>query len=615
MSPTAAAADPHLIEECLRRVHARFVGEHRGEVASYIPELTAANPDHFGIALATADGTVYAVGDVDVPFTIQSVSKPFVYGMALDDHGVGTVMGKIGVEPSGEAFNSIVMDERHNRPMNPMVNAGAIAAASLVDGPDLGSRVTRVLDTFGAYAGRPLSIDEKVFESERATGNRNRAIAFLELSSGMIEEPVDAHLDLYFTQCSVLVTARDLVMMGATLANGGCNPVTGVRAIDADGATRVLSVMATCGMYDWSGEWMYRVGLPAKSGVGGGILVVLPGQLAIATFSPRLDEYGNSARGVLACETLARELSLHLLHPVTTAAAVVRRHYDAATVSSKRVRRAEDRAHLAEVGHTVKVFELQGDLSFASTERLLRDVEPALDGAADVILDFRRVGRADPTACSLLGHLAAAALAAGVRLQAVAVGAELRVALVAAGWEATAFAADGDEALEQAENRLLGLTTATDHATTAEALPLAGIDILSGLTAEDLAVLEANVERHTYADGATIIRAGDPADRLHFLVRGRAVVVLPLDGTTRMRRLRTFSEGVAFGESALFSGARRTADVLADGAVECCELSLERLGVLARDHPHLHAAILGGVGRNLASQLSKAMDEIRALDQ
>lgn len=613
MSDPRPDPNPHLIEQCLRQVHARFAGEHRGEVASYIPELLTADPDHFGIALATADGAVYAVGDVDVPFTIQSVSKPFVYGMALQDHGLDAVMAKIGVEPSGEAFNSITMDERHNRPMNPMVNAGAIAAAALVRGEGYEERLGRVVDTFGAYAGRPLSIDEKVFASERATGNRNRAIAFLELSTGMIEGPVDEHLDLYFAQCSLLVTARDLVMMGATLANGGRNPCTGVQAIDAEGATRVLSVMATCGMYDWSGEWMYRVGLPAKSGVGGGILVVLPGQLAIATFSPRLDEYGNSTRGVLACETLARDLSLHLLHPVTTAESVVRRRYDAATVSSKRVRRAEDRDRLVAEGTRIRVFELQGDLTFASAERLLRDVEPALDGAREVILDFRRVGRADPTARSLLGHLAAAARDAGVRLQGAAVGAEIRAGLEACGWATDAFATDVDDALERAENALLEIApvASTDHA---DVLPLGAIDILAGLSSSELAVIERAVSARRYGDGETIIRAGDEADRLFFLVAGRAVVVLPLGDGGRLRRLRTFSEGVAFGESALFSGARRTADVVADGPVECRELTLDRLHHLAAEHPHVHAAILAGVGRNLAGQLAKAMDEIRSLD-
>ena len=248
----------------LRELHAKYQGANEGELANYIPELTRANPNHFGVALATADGQVYAVGDSDVQFTIQSISKPLVYGLALEDHGPSTVLSRVGVEPTGEAFNSIVMDEVNNRPFNPMVNAGAIATTSLVKGGGPEDRFARILDMFSRYAGRKLSVDESVFESERSTGHRNRAIAYLQLNSGMIQEPVLEHLDLYFRQCSILVSARDLAMMAATLANNGVNPITGEVAIAAEHVKTVLSIMASCGMYDYSGEWVYRVGLPAK---------------------------------------------------------------------------------------------------------------------------------------------------------------------------------------------------------------------------------------------------------------------------------------------------------------------------------------------------------------
>ena len=203
---------PSVVQKALDRILGSVMHDANGEVADYIPELAKADPDRFGIAVATIDGHVYASGDADDPFTIQSISKPFVYGMALDDHGPEDVLRRVGAEPSGDAFNSIVMDEVNNRPLNPMVNAGAIACAALVRGNDLAGRRRRVLDTFGRYAGRELTIDEDVCESERRTGHRNRAIAFLELNSGMIDEPVDEHLDLYFAQCSILVTARDLAL-------------------------------------------------------------------------------------------------------------------------------------------------------------------------------------------------------------------------------------------------------------------------------------------------------------------------------------------------------------------------------------------------------------------
>jgi glutaminase len=602
-----------LIRQTMERVLERHRDDGSGAVASYIPELALADPRHFGIALATVDGTVYSVGDASVPFTIQSISKPFVYGMALEDHGVDTVLSRVGVEPSGDAFNSIVMDETHNRPMNPMVNAGAIASAALVSGSGFDQRWSRVLATFGRYAGRSLVLDQKVYESERDTGHRNRAIAFLELSSGMIEEPVLEHLDLYFRQCSILVTAEDLAVMGATLANGGVNPVTGDRAVSDEHATRVLSVMATCGMYDWSGEWMYRVGLPAKSGVGGGILVVLPGQLAIATFSPPLDDHGNSCRGVAACEELARELSLHLLDNTAAPPAVVRRHYDARAVSSKRLRNREDRARLARDGAAIQVLELQGDLTFVTAERLLREVEPLLGASSTVILDLRRVGHANVTAANLLGRLWRSADGSGTVLTVASASDEVVAALAEAGWPASALDGDVDDALEEAEDALLGIDGSQITDGSAE-VPLGAVDVLVDATPDEVGALEAVTTVATFAPGERIIEAGTPADRLYFLTAGRASVHLPLADGERARRLRTFSAGVAFGESALFSGARRTADVVADTAVACRVLTIAGLDEVSTTRPGLRATLLTGVGRNLATQLARAMDEIRSLD-
>ena len=310
---------PSPIIAALQEIHATYAHASEGNVAGYIPELAKADPRLFGIALATADGAMYHVGDALHPFTIQSISKPLVYGMALEDHGVAHVLSKVGVEPTGEAFNSITMDEKNNRPFNPMVNAGAIATAAMIRGDDYAARLARIVEMFSRYAGRPLAIDDAVFRSEKATGHRNRAIAYLELNAGMIDEPVLQHLDLYFAQCSVVVTACDLALMAATLANNGVNPVSGERAIDAVYVKNVLSIMASCGMYDAAGDWVYRVGLPAKSGVGGGIFAVLPGELGIGVFSPPLDAQGNSWRGVQVCEELSRRFNLHLFEHHQTA--------------------------------------------------------------------------------------------------------------------------------------------------------------------------------------------------------------------------------------------------------------------------------------------------------
>ena len=283
-----------------------------GKVADYIPELAKADPEWFGLSLVTAAGQDFDVGDAQQLFSIQSISKPFVFGLALEDHGLEGVLQRVGIEPTGEAFNSIVLDEISNRPFNPMVNAGAIATADLVKGQDYPERLERLLAMFGRYVGHEVYVDNKVFLSERVTGHRNRAIGHLMRNFGMVGERFEESLELYFQQCSVLVTCHDLAVIGATLANGGVNPHTGVRAIDARYVKYVLSAMLSCGMYDYAGEWAFRVGLPAKSGVGGGIVAVVPGKCGIGVFSPRLDVKGNSVRGVLACTELSRRFGLHV---------------------------------------------------------------------------------------------------------------------------------------------------------------------------------------------------------------------------------------------------------------------------------------------------------------
>lgn len=309
LSKMKSAASP--LRETLLELHGRFAPNLDGQVADYIPELAKAQREWFGISVVSAAGQTVDVGDYEQEFTIQSASKPFVFGLALEDHGREHVLSKIGVQPIGEAFNSITLDESSNRPFNPMINAGAIAAAAMVKGEDFPDRVRRTLTMFQRYCGREVHVDNSVFTSERATGHRNRAIAHLMLNFDMVEGNLEETLELYFQQCSVMVNCHDLAVMGATLANGGVNPITGEQAIDGDYVKDLLSVMHTCGMYDYAGEWAYRVGIPAKSGVAGGIVAVVPGQAGIATFSPPLDEKGNSVRGIQACTELATRFGLH----------------------------------------------------------------------------------------------------------------------------------------------------------------------------------------------------------------------------------------------------------------------------------------------------------------
>ena len=311
-SSIAAATSP--FRNYLNDLYEKYCSLNDGAVADYIPELALAKPEWFGICVVTAEGQVFEVGECDQLFTIQSISKAFVFGLALEDHGREYVNSKIGVEPTGEAFNSIVLDEETNRPYNPMVNAGAIATADLIKGKNGTERLKRLLSMFKRYTGREQDVNVPVFLSEKATGYRNRAMAYLMRNFGMVSDKIDETLDLYFQQCSIMVNARDLAMLSATLANGGVNPVTKERALDERYVQDVVTVMLTCGMYDGSGEWAYRVGMPAKSGVGGGITAVVPGRLGIGTFSPLLDAKGNSVRGIKVCEDLSTDFGLHLFN-------------------------------------------------------------------------------------------------------------------------------------------------------------------------------------------------------------------------------------------------------------------------------------------------------------
>src|ERR1700681_4793368 len=261
VSPTGATAwtssRPPLLR-FLNACHAEYAADTSGAVADYIPELGKADPAHFGISLATLDGHVYEVGDTDIPFTIQSMSKPFVFALALDTLGAARVESAIGVEPSGDPFNSIRLNA-DNHPFNPMVNAGAIACSGLIHEATGEAAFDYIRQALGRFAGRELGIDEAVFASESATGDCNRAIGYLLRNSSVIKDDVGKVLEVYFRQCSVLVTARDIAIMAATLANRGVNPVTGEPVMTPYAISRTLSVMTSSGMYDYAGEWIYAV--------------------------------------------------------------------------------------------------------------------------------------------------------------------------------------------------------------------------------------------------------------------------------------------------------------------------------------------------------------------
>jgi glutaminase len=309
----------HDWQGALDEIYETYRDLNEGRVADYIPELAKTDPSLFGICVVTCEGEIHSVGDWERSFTVQSVSKPFVYGIALEDRGREVVIERVGVEPTGDRFNSIIeLDQSSKRPLNPMVNAGAIATSSLIRGESPSERFNRLLEAFSRYTGHEMAADMSVFLSEKTTGHRNRAIAHLMLNFGMLKDQVEETLDLYFQQCSLLVNSKDLATMAATLANRGVNPITGREALRPEFIRDILSVMFTCGLYDFAGEFAYKVGLPAKSGVGGGMIAVSPGKAGIGVFSPLLDERGTPIRAVKVCEELSRRFGLHIFQPYTS---------------------------------------------------------------------------------------------------------------------------------------------------------------------------------------------------------------------------------------------------------------------------------------------------------
>src|SRR5699024_8570470 len=311
------------------------------------PAGDAPDPQDFAICLATVDGYVYSVGASDKLFSIQSISKPFSYGLAMADHGVDAVDEKVDVEPSGDPFNEISLSPETGRPANAMINAGALAVVAMLKGGGGKSAPRRIVDFYSRLAGRRLSVDRSVYDVEIRSSDRNHALAYLLSSFGIIDGDPTRALQNYLRQCSVQVTGRDLAVMAATLATGGTNPLTGGEVIDIESVERVLSVMLTSGMYDDAGSWASSVGMPAKSGVGGGTLAVLPGQAGLAVYSPPLDRHGSSVRGAETCRRLSRDMEMHFVRAARSGGSAARPGVGITELPS-RIRRTEEEAAVLE---------------------------------------------------------------------------------------------------------------------------------------------------------------------------------------------------------------------------------------------------------------------------
>jgi glutaminase len=600
------------IMDYLQELQRSFAGMTDGEVANYIPELAKANSEWFGICIASTEGHVYEVGDSRQEFTIQSISKPFVYGLALEDNGRADILARIGVEPTGDAFNSISLDPETGRPANPMINAGAIAAAGQIMGHDDNKKVNRILEMMSAYAGRALTVDETVYLSESETGHRNRAIGYMLRNFNILEEDPTSTLELYFKQCSISVCCRDLAVMGATLANAGINPVTRERAIRGEYVENVLGVMSSCGMYDYAGEWIYKVGMPAKSGVSGGILAVLPGRLGIGVFSPRLDARGNSMRGIEVCNRISMDFNLHMFNVVQPGKSVIRSSYDGTRKSSKHLRGEADRARLQQLAQRIQVYEIQGDLNFTTAEVIVSEIVSKETETDFFIVDFKRVLTLDQSTCRLFYSLLMKLEAAGKQLLFAncegfpTLGSYIRRKLGHADsglWRNF----EDDYALEYCEDVLLNKEDNVHTVTSFE-----DFELFSGLTPEEIEVIANKLTRQAYASGELIMAQGETASKLFLLASGKVSIKLDLPGG-KTKRLATLSPGLVFGEMAWIERSRRSAAVIADMDSLCYQLEMNDFDALVSEYSDIKVKIQENLLRIFSRNLRKANDEIGVL--
>ncbi|MFK7918862.1 MAG: glutaminase A [Ilumatobacter sp.] len=589
----------------LHEVYASLLDHDAGEVATYIPELADCDPDQFGIAVALTDGHVYEVGDSRSTFTIQSVSKAFAFALALADHGRDELLSRVGVEPTGDAFNSIELDDEHNRPPNPMVNAGAIAVTGLVEGTTRDERWRRIATNLDEFAGRSLDLDESVAASEAETGHRNRAIAHLMRGSGMIRPDVDEVLDLYFHQCAVNVTAVDLAIMGATLAAGGRNPLTGNQVIGPDETASVLSVMGSCGMYDWSGEWNYRVGLPAKSGVGGGIVAVITGLGAIGVFSPRLDAQGNSVRGLQVCERLSREFGLHQFAGRRTTSPL-RAAYGAQSMARHYRRLEVEEEAIRQHGEEIQVIELQGVLAFDGVEALSRHMLSHLPGTVEFVLDFRRVVEFSSEAKTMLFNLVDACRAKGIDIGfAAASDAALNANPDIAPSDDSAGAVRSfpsvESAIEAAEDRLL---SRHESLADVDGIDFAAAAVCAELAPSELEQLMALTRERTFGTGEILARRGDPTSSAWVVLGGViAIVTDPDHAGDPGKRIRLVGPGSLLGEASLLSGQPRTARMRAETPVRLREIDASALATFTENCPDGAVQLLKNIAITISGWL------------
>jgi glutaminase len=593
------------IESYLRTIHREISDLRDGKPYSTIPAMANVDPDNFGICLTTVDGYMYEIGDTREEFTIQSISKPFTYGLALSDLGMEAVDAKVDVEPSGDSFNEISLAPGSGRPSNAMINAGALTATSLVQSRGGNTRFRRIVNTYSQFAGRQLGVNEEIFRSEVEHGHRNRALAYLLRSFDIIEDDPTPVIEDYFRQCSVMVNCIDLSVMAATLANSGRNPLTGVQAMDLLAVERVLSVMTTCGMYDDAGSWISTVGMPAKSGVGGGTIAVLPGQVGLAVYSPPLDEHGSSVRGMATSQRLSRDMELHFVRAARAGRSAIRATYDI-TAAPSGIRRTDEAMEvLRDQGHRAMVIELNGDLLFAGTESMVRALSSLDDDVDFVILDLRRVDEVADVSLRLLGQC---------RENLAKVDREL-VLIDGEGTLAETFR-DVDRpvptfdtrtaAVEWCENELITLYGG-DLILPSE-VEVAQCPALSPLSDEDVEALTHRMEDRTYEKGHVVRRVGQSFGGVFFILSGKIVTSVPGPSGERLK-LTTLSAGMTFGELALGSDNRQETTVKALENVHVKVLTAQAIRTVEKEDPRLAVELWKALTRDAYTRVDLYLRE------
>ena len=591
----------------LKNIYSNVLLNKSGKTADYIPELSRANPDQFGVALASSDGYIHEIGDSLQEFTIQSISKAFAYSLALELVGEKEVNKIIGVEPSGEAFNSIRF-QNDNRPFNPMINAGAIACTALICSVEKSKAFKKIQKIMSDFAGRNLSLDEKVFQSENATGDRNRAIAWLLKNNKIIKTNVEQSLVTYFKQCSLLVSARDLATMGATLACNGINPVTKKRVISVENALKTMSIMVSSGMYDYSGEWVYRVGFPAKSGVGGGIIAALPSQFGLGTFAPPLDKQGNSVRGIEVCKRISSYYNLHILEIEGNIKDSIVASYNLQNIRSSTERKEKNIKILEKFGAKAHVYELAGSINFMAVDYIVRRLQE-LDKKEFIILSMRKVSQLSSGADKLLdafiqtlNSLSTKIIFSDIEFNSQTWN-KIFGSLGNMDDNKTRLFENNNEAIRWVEDFLIQKYSTDEKVNKNENLKEQFL--FKALSNSDLDFLKERMIEKKFKKNVKIISKGDEADGIYFLQSGKVDIAINVK-----QSITTLNAGTCFGEFALIEPkSKRSANVTTLTECTCFYLPLKILDSIQQSRKKIIETLL----KNLALLLIKRLKDCNSI--